>query len=150
MGRATGTEIRTCECGCGSLTEPGRRFRQGHWSKLHRHNLTHGESVGGRSTTEYYSYRGAKARCNNPNNPKFGDYGGRGIKFLLTSVAQLLDEIGRKPKGMTLDRIDNDGHYELGNLRWATAKQQRANQQARRLSQFTDEQLLTEVRRRKL
>lgn len=69
---------------------------------------------------EYHAYRNAKQRCNNPNNPKWLDYGGRGIQFLFTSYAQFLADIGRRPKGKVLDRRDNNGNYEQGNIRWVS------------------------------
>lgn len=75
----------------------------------------------------------AKARCTNPKVPNYANYGGRGIRVspLLVGEAgarRLLGEIGPRPTpGHTLDRIDNNGNYELGNLRWATRETQRAN-----------------------
>jgi hypothetical protein len=54
-------------------------------------------------------------------------YGGRGIKFLFTSFEQFLAELGPRPSGMSLDRIENDGNYEPGNVRWATRSEQVQN-----------------------
>lgn len=72
-----------------------------------------------------------KARCTNPNNPRWEDYGGRGIKLCdrwLHSFEAFLADMGERPPGMSLDRYpDNDGNYEPGNCRWATLKEQRAN-----------------------
>ena len=86
-------------------------------------NTTHGMS----RTREYQIYHAAKQRCTNPNNRNFADYGGRGIEFRLTSFESFFADLGLCPPGHTLDRIDNDGHYECGNLRWATRKEQSVN-----------------------
>jgi hypothetical protein len=91
-------------------------------------NLKHGA----RYTREYASYCSAKGRCTNPTDKQWKDYGGRGIKFLFTNFEQFFAELGNSPKGKTLDRIDNDGHYETGNVRWATKKAQANNRRKRK------------------
>lgn len=77
---------------------------------------------------------GAKRRCINKNAMGYANYGGRGIKFLFPSTAAaadwVLDNLGPRPKGKSIDRIDNDGHYEPGNLRWATPQEQNRNKRA--------------------
>ena len=75
----------------------------------------------------YYVYKLAKSRCTNKNVPQFKDYGGRGIEFKFTSFEEFLEELGTRPLGYTLDRINNNGHYEKGNVRWATRKLQANN-----------------------
>jgi hypothetical protein len=73
------------------------------------------------------AFSSAKSRCSDKKVPCYKNYGGRGIEFRFTSFEQFLEELGRKPRGLTLDRIDNDGHYEPGNVRWATWSQQNKN-----------------------
>jgi hypothetical protein len=81
----------------------------------------HGDS----DSPEYRTYYGAKARCTNPNGPGWEYYGGRGIEFRFTSYEQFLAELGRKPgPEYSLDRIDVNGHYEPGNVRWAAPTEQ--------------------------
>jgi hypothetical protein len=81
----------------------------------------------GRLAPEYRAYQGAKDRCTNPKNSGWKNYGGRGIKFKFASFEQFFAELGKRPKGKTLDRKDNEGNYELGNVRWATLEEQQRN-----------------------
>ena len=74
---------------------------------------------------------GAKKRCENPKSAGFKNYGGRGVEFKFISLAVGVAHLITLPirtKGQTLDRIDNNGHYEEGNLRWADRTTQRLNQ----------------------
>lgn len=84
-----------------------------------------------KSNAEYNTYLRAKGRCTNPRQPDYSRYGGRGIEFRFTSFEQFFTELGRRPPGLSLDRINNDGHYEPGNVRWATRSQQVRNQRPR-------------------
>src|SRR5207244_2142332 len=74
---------------------------------------THGRS----GSTTYRSWRGARARCFNPDNPQYSGYGGRGLlmcKRWRQSFILFLEDMGERPEGRSLDRIDNDGHYSCG------------------------------------
>lgn len=71
-----------------------------------------------------------KQRCENPKDAKYGDYGARGIRVCeewRVDFRNFLRDMGQKPAGLTLDRIDNDGHYCKANCRWATQREQNTN-----------------------
>lgn len=91
-----------------------------------KHNTKHGMY----RTLIYYIWRDMLARCENPKNPAYKNYGGRGIKVCERwhSFENFYEDVGDPPEGMTLDRYpDNDGNYEPLNFRWATWKEQQNN-----------------------
>lgn len=97
-------------------------------------NYLHGESVSMDNTPEYQAYLKAKQRCNGTYDKAYKDYGGRGIEFRFESYAEFLTEVGRKPTPKhSLDRKDNEGHYEKGNIRWATQLEQARNKRNSRI-----------------
>lgn len=74
-------------------------------------------------------------RCTNPNSPKYESYGARGIQVCerwTNSFDRFVEDMGYRPIGLSLDRINNDGNYEPSNCRWATPKVQSNNQRRRR------------------
>lgn len=80
-----------------------------------------------RKYPESVTLRNMKTRCNNPKYVHYARYGGRGIECHITNTKEIIDSIGPRPVGMSIDRINNNGHYEIGNIRWATQKQQVQN-----------------------
>lgn len=67
-------------------------------------------------------------RCNRPNHPNFQNYGGRGVRCLFKSFNEFELELGPRPsREHSVDRIDVNGHYAPGNVRWATQLEQMAN-----------------------
>lgn len=93
------------------------------------------ESHGGKGTLEYNSWQNMKSRCLNLNHPRYCDYGGRGIKVCdrwIHSFSNFRNDMGYRPNGMTLDRIDNDGGYSPSNCQWSTVSEQNTNQRARK------------------
>jgi hypothetical protein len=81
----------------------------------------------------YQSWKAMKARCTQPRNASWQYYGDRGITFCdrWQSFENFLADMGERPEGTTLDRIDPDGKYEPDNCRWATPSTQSDNRKAR-------------------
>lgn len=126
-----------CQCICGIIKPiQGRHLRSGKIVSCgcRRKELTlisvtkHGESRRTGQSVEATIFRAAKRRCSTPSVSEYHNYGGRGIEFRFTSIPEFLNELGRRPSPEhSLERIDNDGHYEVGNVRWATRKEQSRN-----------------------
>jgi hypothetical protein len=111
----------TRSCGCLRREATGKRGER---------HVTHGASVGGKTTREYKSWCAMKTRCNNPNTADYRSYGGRGIKVCERwdgSFTAFMADMGPRPKGKTLDRINVNANYEPLNCRWATNAEQQKN-----------------------
>jgi lambda repressor-like predicted transcriptional regulator len=90
----------------------------------------------------YDAWSAMKKRCHDPRHRAYVWYGARGIRVCerwRKSFAAFAEDMGDRPEGTSLDRIDNDGHYEPGNCRWATRLEQQANLRSnRKLTAFGD------------
>lgn len=80
-----------------------------------------------KSLPEYQSWCHMKSRCYNPKTRQYRWYGAKGIKVLYKSFEEFLGDVGKRPKGKSIDRINNNGNYELGNCKWSTQKEQCSN-----------------------
>ncbi len=98
--------------------------------KLSDAHLIHNHAVRTQQSPTYNSWQAMIQRCTNPNATYYYLYGGRGITVCerwRSSFVSFLADMGERPKGKTMDRIDVNGNYEPGNCRWATALEQTQN-----------------------
>lgn len=113
----------------------GKGFAEG--SKATQFPPKHGMSTDGKGgrTPTYTVWRTMRQRCNYPGHKSYNSYGGRGIKVCARwdEFTNFLEDMGERPPGMTLGRIDNDGNYEPSNCRWETLIQQANNRRGNRL-----------------
>lgn len=136
-----------CRCDCGTeraVYSAGLRDGTSKSCGCLSRELSSRRGVHGHSyirTPEYNVWQSIKDRCFNPNNKRFSDWGGRGIKVcdrwrdsFPNFLADITAEIGVRPSPRhSLDRYpDNDGDYAPGNVRWATPKQQANNRRNNR------------------
>jgi hypothetical protein len=96
--------------------------------------LVHGHSRKAVETPTHISWRSMIHRCEDENHENYPYYGGRGVTICgrwRKSFASFLSDMGERPEGTTIDRIDPGGNYEPGNCRWATEEVQQANRRVR-------------------
>jgi len=133
-----------CRCDCGStVVVAGGHLNAGHTKScgcLSRQlttarNLKHGLTVRGALHPLFHTWVMMRRRCYERKNHAYRLYGGRGITVCARwrdDFAAFVADVGERPFRRTLDRIDNNGNYEPGNVRWATWSEQIANQRRRR------------------
>lgn len=136
-----------CKCDCGGEVEvTGKKLRNGNTKSCgciakellvarNKASGTHGMTA----TPTWISWDSMKQRCLNVKHKSYAIYGGRGIKICdrwLESFEDFLADMGERPEGMTLDRIDVDGDYTPGNCRWATSETQSNNRTNNRLVEY--------------
>lgn len=121
-------------CGCLKSLVAGENSRN-NATKISKAKTTHGHSKHyGPLQREYWIWGTMVQRCTNPKNRKFPAYGGRGISVHPSwlKFENFIKDMGSRPsRNLSIDRINNDGNYEPGNCRWATPKEQSANQRPR-------------------
>jgi hypothetical protein len=123
-----------CRCDCGaSIITKGKTLRAGESTscgcRRREEFISRNTKHGGAHTKTFKIWTAMKQRCENQRCRQYADYGGRGIRVCerWAMYANFVADMGEKPDGMSLDRINNDGHYEPGNCRWATHAQQARN-----------------------
>lgn len=110
----------TLSCGCRKGEMVSKR--------LTRHGCS--KSTKSTKSREYTTWECIKARCLNENNHSYHRYGGRGITICdrwKDSFESFLADMGARPSGHSIDRINNDGNYEPGNCKWSTRQEQQGN-----------------------
>lgn len=132
-----------CQCDCGNQTVVASNHLQKHngTASCGCDRAVHGMARPGQLHPLYRVWLAMRARCSNPNNKDYKWYGGRGITVCpeWDDFTQFARDMGSRPPGRSLDRIDNDGPYSKDNCRWATKAEQMKNTSVARWIEFNGE-----------
>ena len=154
--RVGGSVIWKCICDCGNTTEVSSGNLHSEHTKscgCHKSKVSsetcietftkHGHGKLGNISKTYSTWLHMLDRCNNSKNDSYKNYGGRGIKICERwyDFAVFLEDMGERPTGKTLDRIDVNGNYEPSNCRWATIQEQHNNKRGNRKFNYNGETL---------
>jgi hypothetical protein len=131
----------SCRCDCGTLsTVSTQSLTSGNSTRcLHcrsgGHKI-HGHNRNNKPTPTYKTWHTMKIRCSNPKSNRWKYYGGKGVKVCerWNDFKNFLADMGERPVGMTLDRINTNGDYTPDNCKWSTYKEQNNNRRKRRHS----------------
>lgn len=143
LGASAGRHLVRCLCQCGAVKAVALgHLRNGNTKSCGCYrrdmhlpggivaniNYRHGHSTAGETPT-YCSWRAMINRCQNPNDPRYKDYGGRGITVCDSwkKFPAFLADMGERPEGKTLDRAENDLGYDANNCKWSTPTEQIRN-----------------------
>lgn len=154
--RSGGSVVWECICSCGNTTfVSSGNLNTGHTTSCGCHKkLTsskccselftkHGHAKKVDKSATYHSWQSMLNRCNNHKHSDYNNYGGRGIIVCKEwyDFKNFLADMGERPAGTTIDRIDGNGNYEPLNCRWATNSQQHNNKRSNHKVNYNGETL---------